>query len=154
MEADEAFKKATALNVSHPSNTYGYRMMAHMRQGCGEHTVAIKLLDQALAEGRGEQAVEAHFLRGACHHAIGQHALAVKDYEAALMGNSGSSREEVCLSLPPSSASPSSGDIPSLPPCPLQPILPLLPLPSLTPRHPTSRSSLPSIFASLPPRLL
>jgi tetratricopeptide (TPR) repeat protein len=92
-ESEEAFRKGTSLDSRSPLNTQGYRVMAAMRQGCGDHGAAVKLLTTGLTICDAEQRIECLFLRGACQHAMGYHEKAISDYDAALMANHVTSNE-------------------------------------------------------------
>lgn len=100
-KAEEAFRKGTSLDERSPLNAQGFRMIAAMRQGCGDHAAAVDLLDRALAGGDAEQRVECLFLRGACQHALGYHERAVADYDAALTANQSNGKEARATSARP-----------------------------------------------------
>ncbi len=68
--------KGTGLDKSGFNSLHAMRMLAHMRQGQGLHKKAIEVLTKALEvanrKGAKEQRIDAQFLRGACHHALGE----------------------------------------------------------------------------------
>eukprot|EP00891_Asterochloris_glomerata_P001301 jgi/Astpho2/1301/fgenesh1_pg.00024_%23_11_t len=82
-EAEAAFSRGLHLGSSDRQAVQALRVLAHMKQGCGEHSEAVKVLTRALDVGVRDQMVQCHFLRGACYHALGYHARAVQDYQRA-----------------------------------------------------------------------
>lgn len=82
-EAEAAFSRGLHLGSSDRQAVQALRVLAHMKQGIGEHSEAVKVLTRALDVGVRDQMVQCHFLRGACYHALGYHARAVQDYQRA-----------------------------------------------------------------------
>lgn len=84
--AEKELRRAIKLsNNSGSTAVHAYRLLAHMKQGLGDHMGAVKELNRALTIAEKEsQKIELRFLRGACHHALGLHKLACDDYQATL----------------------------------------------------------------------
>lgn len=70
-EAETSFLKVFSLDSRGKPSMHAYRMLAHMRQGQGQHAAAVKILTKALSFNSEDQRAEAVFLRGACNQAIG-----------------------------------------------------------------------------------
>ena len=63
-EAETAFSRGLDLGSSDRQAVQALRVLAHMKQGCGEHSEAVKVLTRALDVGVRDQMVQCHFLRG------------------------------------------------------------------------------------------
>ena len=63
-EAETAFARGLDLGSSDRQAVQALRVLAHMKQGCGEHGEAVKVLTRALDVGVRDQMVQCHFLRG------------------------------------------------------------------------------------------
>ena len=63
-EAETAFSRGLDLGSSDRQAVQALRVLAHMKQGCGEHSEAVKVLTRALEVGVRDQMVQCHFLRG------------------------------------------------------------------------------------------
>ncbi|PSC68513.1 suppressor of RPS4-RLD 1-like isoform X1 [Micractinium conductrix] len=84
--AEEALRKAIKLaGGSGGTAVHAHRLLAQMKQGLGDHWGAVKELNWGISAADSEaQRIEMRFLRGACHHAVGQHKAAVDDYQQTL----------------------------------------------------------------------
>lgn len=63
-EAEAAFSRGLHLGSSDRQAVQALRVLAHMKQGIGEHSEAVKVLTRALDVGVRDQMVQCHFLRG------------------------------------------------------------------------------------------
>ncbi|CAD7702294.1 unnamed protein product, partial [Ostreobium quekettii] len=96
-EAEDAYKKGRAVEKKSPLDQphFGsYRVMASMYQGMGNHVKAVEILTHALGKDLNEQKLECFYLRAACHHALGFHKKAVRDYLKCIEFEKALSREE------------------------------------------------------------
>ncbi|KAL4437434.1 hypothetical protein ABPG75_004573 [Micractinium tetrahymenae] len=106
--AEEALRKAAKLSGGSGSTAvHAYRLLAQMKQGLGDHLGAVQELNRGItATDKDVSRIELRFLRGACHHAVGQHREAVADYQQTLEaqaalspGSSGELVSFICLAF-------------------------------------------------------
>lgn len=103
-DAERTLRRAARLGQGTTAEVTAHRLLAQMLQGLGNHLGAVRELDAGLQAATTEaQKVELRFLRGACHHAIGLHRLAIEDYQRTLEASpDGLSQDAVafmCLSF-------------------------------------------------------
>ena len=63
-EAEAAFKKALSLDDPHNPGVHAIRVLAHMKQGLGDHKAAIRVLTKAIDLETKPERIQCLFLRG------------------------------------------------------------------------------------------
>lgn len=88
-EGESALLQSVILDKEGKTHHVAWRLIAHAKQGLGNHSGAVKAASDAIRRGmegvksgviKREALAELYMLRGACHHALGQFRSAVEDY--------------------------------------------------------------------------
>ncbi|CAI5930813.1 unnamed protein product, partial [Closterium sp. NIES-65] len=105
--AEQAYRKATQLE---PRFAQAYRVWALLKHAMGDHKHALELVRVAMQ--LEPENVEGHYIKGSCHHALGQLQDAPLNVEGHYIKGSChhalGQLQDACLAFPPSSPPPHS----------------------------------------------